>query len=200
MDQGIGDRQVTQPLLRVEALRAGYDRPVVGPVSFSLVPGEVVGLGGVNGAGKSTLLQAITRSARIFDGRVERDTGLRIRHHRQRPEQTPELPLTGRELLDLLGVSAQRLPEALGPLMDEPIARCSGGQYQLLQACACLCGDAGLVLLDEPTNNLDGGAQRVLGSLLQPAPERAILIVSHERSFLEAHCTRILELEGGGIH
>ncbi|MGM0435269.1 MAG: ATP-binding cassette domain-containing protein [Pseudomonadota bacterium] len=191
---------MTQPLLQVETLEAGYSEPVVGPVSFSLAPGEVVGLGGTNGAGKSTLLRAITRNARIFGGRVERRPGLRVRHHRQRPEQTPELPLTGRELLDLLGVQAHRLPQALDPILNEPIARRSGGQYQLLQACACLCGDAELVLLDEPTNNLDGNAQQVLGSLLQPEPERAILIVSHERPFLEAHCTRILELEGGRLH
>ena len=65
-------------LLRVEGLVAGYSRPVVGPLSFTVGSGEVVGLWGTNGTGKSTVLNAIGRSARVFDGIVERAPGLTL--------------------------------------------------------------------------------------------------------------------------
>jgi len=183
-----------QALLQVERLRAGYTGPVVGPVSFLVQPGEVLGLGGLNGAGKSTVLRALTGTARVFAGRIHRAPGLRIAHHQQRPERPPELPLLGRELLALLRAE-QDPPALVQPLLDEPIARMSGGQYQLLQAWACLNSQANLVLLDEPTNNLDGTAIEALGDMLaRLGPGRAAILVSHEQTFLDRHCARQIEV------
>ena len=65
----------------------------------------------------------------------------------------------------------------------------------MLEAWACLGGDAELVLLDEPTNNLDGDAMEALADFIRAArPPRAILMVSHERDFLQANCSRIVEV------
>ncbi len=174
---------------------AGYTGPVVGPVSFDLYAGEVLGLGGANGAGKSTLLRALTGSARIFSGRIDRHpSGVRVAHHRQRPERPPELPLLGRELVALLGAPSDP-PPLIARLMGQPIALMSGGQYQLLQAWACLNSGADVVLLDEPTNNLDGSAIEVLSGILHRlGPDRAVILVSHERPFLEANCNRQLDI------
>ncbi len=183
-----------QALLQVEKLSAGYTGPVVGPVSISLQPGEVLGLGGLNGAGKSTVLRALTGTARVFAGRIDRAPGLRIAHHQQRPERPPELPLLGRELLALLNAE-QDPPALVQPLLDRPIARMSGGQYQLLQAWACLNSAADVVLLDEPTNNLDGTAIQALGDMLATlGPDRAAILVSHEQAFLDRYCARQIEV------
>ena len=57
---------MTEALLEVDSLVAGYTEPVVGPLSFALEPGEIVGLAGPSGVGKSTVLGAIIGSARVF--------------------------------------------------------------------------------------------------------------------------------------
>ncbi|MDX1588213.1 MAG: ATP-binding cassette domain-containing protein [Oleiphilaceae bacterium] len=184
-----------QPLARFDAVCAGYRKPVVGPVSFTVSAGEILGLAGANGAGKSTLLSALTGTARVFSGHIRRRDGLTVSHHRQRPEQPPELPLCGRELLELMGAVQTRYPPQIEPLLEKPLAALSGGQFQFLQAYACLASQAELVILDEPTNNLDGHAIQALSGLLsRMAPHRAVLLVSHEQRFLQQHCSRIIEL------
>lgn len=183
-------------LVTLDQVTAGYSGPVTGPASFAVHRGETVGLGGPNGAGKSTLLRALTGAARVFSGAITRATGVRMSHHWQRPESPPELPLLGRELVDLLAGPETVPPALIRPLLDRPVRALSGGQFQLLQAWACLAAPVDLVLLDEPTNNLDGDAIAALGTLLtQRGPQRAILMVSHEREFLASHCDRFVELE-----
>ena len=182
-------------LLVLREVVAGYTRPVVGPVSFTVSSGQVVGLGGPNGAGKSTILRSITGMSRLFSGRIERSEPLRIAHQWQRPELPPELALLGRELYALLGADPARAPSIIQPLMSLPLYRLSGGQFQLLQTLACLCSPAQVVLMDEPTNNLDGSALDALSAMLHELdPSRAVVLVSHELSFLEKHCTDLVEV------
>lgn len=183
------------PLVAIDALIAGYTGPVAGPVSFSVERGEVVGLSGRNGVGKSTVLRAMTGAARVFSGSVRRTPGLRMTHHWQRLEKPPELPLLGREFLRLLNADAMQPPERVHQLLDRPVRAMSGGQFQLLQAWACLAAPVDLVLLDEPTNNLDGDAIASLSHLLTTLPgDRSVVLVSHEQSFLDGHCHRVVEL------
>ncbi|WP_295582571.1 ATP-binding cassette domain-containing protein [uncultured Lamprocystis sp.] len=188
------------PLLRLEQVVAGYAAPVVGPVSCSIQAGDVLGLWGTNGSGKSTLLNAIADAARIFSGRIERAPGLTLFYQEQRPVRLPAMPLTGRDLLRCAAVPTHRPPPgSLSQHLNRRIDRLSGGQYQLLCVWAALAGSADLVLLDEPTNNLDPEHERLLAALLaQPRTHRddrrAVLLVSHERAFLESVCSRVLEL------
>ncbi|TVP59488.1 MAG: ATP-binding cassette domain-containing protein [Halomonadaceae bacterium] len=184
-----------QPLVTFAAVRAGYRQAVVGPVSFQVMPGEILGLSGANGAGKSTLLNALTGVARVFSGKIHRSPGLSVSHHRQRPVLPPELPLTGGELLRLMNAHHQDQPERLQPLLDKPLAKFSGGQFQFLQACACIGSQSDLIILDEPTNNLDGHAIHSLSGLLAAlAPHRGVLLVSHEQAFLQDHCSRVIDI------
>jgi zinc transport system ATP-binding protein len=192
-----------QLVLAVDGLVAGWRKPVVGPLSFALTAGEVVGLWGANGSGKSTLLAAIAGSARCFAGRVRRAPGLGLALQPQAPVRFAPLPVTGRELLRIAGIrvagadpQAAGLPPTLAPVLGRRLDRISGGQYQLLCVWAALAGAARLVLLDEPTNNLDPTHAAVLGDMLAARrAERAVLLVSHERPFLDAHCTRVLALD-----
>lgn len=188
-------------LLAVDGLVAGWSRPVVGPVSLALSAGEVVGLWGANGSGKSTLLATIAGLARCFAGQVRRASGVQVAVQPQAPVRFTPLPVTGRELLAIAGAdagsghSASDLPDSLQRLLPQRLDRVSGGQHQLLSVWAALSGRSRLVLLDEPTNNLDPAHTAVLVEILAArAADRAVLLVSHEWDFLAAHCTRVLEL------
>jgi ABC-type Mn2+/Zn2+ transport system ATPase subunit len=184
------------PVLEIDALVAGYREPVVGPVSFSVAPGEIVGLAGPNGAGKSTLLGAIIGTTRIFSGSVRRREGLRVAAQAQVPSRLREMPITSNELLRITGAHRHAVPAPVGPLLDMRLDRLSGGQYQLLNVWACLGCGADLVLLDEPTNNMDVQVERNLAALLISSREegRAMLLVSHEHDFLEKVSTRLVEV------
>src|SRR5258708_9254702 len=93
-------------LLVVKELSAGYGRPVVGPLSFSVRLGDVIGVHGPNGSGKSTLLNAIAGGARIFSGSVHRRPGGRVSHQQQAALPLDDVPLSVNQLLGLTGSHA----------------------------------------------------------------------------------------------
>lgn len=188
---------VSSSLLEVADLRAGYRTPVVGPLSLAIYPGEVLGLWGANGTGKSTLLHAIARGARVFSGRIQRKPGLTLAYQEQHPVRLPAMPLTGLDLLRAAGGHRTAVPEPIAPLLGRRLDRLSGGQYQLLTVWCALAAPADLVLLDEPTNNLDPEAESLLTRILgSQGGERTVLVVSHERAFLAAACSRVIGLDG----
>lgn len=178
---------------------AGYERPVSPPATLTVRLGDVVGLAGPNGIGKSTLLKAVLGTSRLFSGHIERRPGLRIGYLPQHPVRLPEAPLSGAEMLAALGVDALVPPTCLSDRLATRIDRLSGGEYQLLMLWATLAADDELILLDEPTNNLDGRHVGLAAELLAAArPRRATLVVSHDRGFLDAVCTHIVELKAAG--
>ncbi len=197
---------MSSPLLRVDHLVAGYGRPVVGPISLDILPGEVVGLWGANGCGKSTLLNAIADRADVLTGRIVRMAGLVLAYQEQHPVRLPTMPVTGRELLGYAGASTQSMPADLQPALRQRLDHLSGGQYQLLCVWAALAGPADLILLDEPTNNLDPEREALLTGMLRRlervadrpvggrAAGRGVLLVSHERRFLDDACTRVIRI------
>ncbi|MBP1635654.1 MAG: transporter [Acidobacteria bacterium] len=184
-------------LLDVEALVAGYRDPVVGPVSFRLHRGEILGLAGPNGSGKSTVLRALIGRARIFSGQVRRGDGpIATAVQAQRPVRLAEMPITGREYLRLMDAARQAPPPQLAGLLDLRLDQLSGGQFQLLHVWACLGSPADLVLLDEPDNNMDPKARATLIDVLHGTrlAGRGVLVVSHEHDLVETVCTRIVEV------
>lgn len=184
-------------LLVLEALLAGYDRPVGQALDLCLARGEVVGLWGPNGAGKSTVLKALVGAARCHAGRFTLAPGARVAYLAQRQVRPPELPLSGAEMLAFLGVDRARLPEGLAECLHRRVDALSGGQYQLLCLWATLAGGADVVLLDEPTNHLDPRRIALAAEeILLRRADVGCLVVSHDRAFLESIGTRVIEVRG----
>jgi zinc transport system ATP-binding protein len=187
---------MSQSLLVANGLVAGYAEPVIGPLSFSVEPGEVVGLWGANGCGKSTLLRTIADKARIFEGSLERRPGLTLAWQMQQPIRLDEMPLDAHDYLRYAQADREAPPALMTPWLDRRIDTLSGGEFQLLAVWASLGGWAELVLLDEPTNNLDPEGQQTLVEILKTEQAiRAVLLVSHEHSFLEHACDRLIDIE-----
>lgn len=184
-------------LLIVENLVAGWNQPATAPLNLQLRAGEVLGLTGPNGVGKSTLLAAIAGRARVFSGHLRRSTGTRIALQTQEIPPLLGLPLSGRDLLALTGTLADGLPPWLADRLDERLDRLSGGQRHYLALWAVLQAPADLVLLDEPTNNLDtAGVAHLTAHLRERAATGAgLLVVSHDAEFVAAVCDRVIRLE-----
>lgn len=182
-------------LLEADAAQAGYSAPVMQPVSLRVRAGEVIGIRGPNGCGKSTLLNALAGSATLFAGRITRRPGVRVAHQHQNPLPLENVPLSGSELLRLTGAAEEGLPAWIAALRPRRLDRLSGGQLQFLQVWACLRAPIDLVLLDEPTNNVDQtGIECLLAEIRRLRGKVAMLVVSHEPRFLEDACERILDM------
>lgn len=183
-------------LLSLEDLIAGWEQPVLGPFSGSVCRGEVVGLAGPNGAGKSTVLAAIAGSARVFSGAVVLSPGSRLAYQTQHQPPLQGLPLTGREMLALTDSDPQGLPPWLTDKLDQRLDRLSGGQRQFLALWAVLNSPADLILLDEPSNNLDVAGSRYLATAIRQRATKGagIVLISHEAELLASACDRQLSL------
>lgn len=188
-------------LLRAEQLVVGWQQPATQPLDLTISAGEIVGLTGPNGVGKSTLLAAIAGRARVFSGRIEQHPGLRLGLLRQDVPPVVGMPLSGRELLVLTGASPEGLPAWLADRLDIRLDKLSGGQRHYLTLWAILQAPADLVLLDEPTNNLDvAGVAHLTEHLRDRAAAGAgILVVSHDTAFVDAVCDRVIGLRGNDV-
>ena len=183
-------------MLALYGVQAGYRAALSAPVSFAVQRGEVVGLAGPNGVGKSTLLKALLGEARLLAGRVEKGEGTRIAYLPQQPVRLSEAPLTGVELLRLVHADRLLPPKRLKTRLGQRIDRLSGGEYQLLMLWATLATDADLMLLDEPTNNLDLGHVEIAAEEILAARQHcATLLVSHDPDFLGRVSDRVITLE-----
>jgi ATPase subunit of ABC transporter with duplicated ATPase domains len=190
---------MSDPLLITDGLVAGWGQPVTPPLSLKLEAGEIVGLVGPNGVGKSTYLSALTGGAGIFQGRLQKRPGLRLALQTQASPPFAGLPLCGEELLQLTGASPEGLPPWLADKLGWRLDRLSGGQRHFLALWAILQAPADVVLLDEPTNNLDVAGVSHLGlALCRRAREGAgLLVVSHDHAFVDTVCHRIVSVGEG---
>ncbi len=188
------------------------DLPLLDNVDFSVEPGERIGLIGRNGTGKSSLLSVLAGAAELDDGEVRRLDGLTVHY----VEQEPLLPdaATFRDSLAERGKIFARSDEretwralakideclqffGLDPEADPEHA--SGGEKKRAALALALASEADLLLLDEPTNHLDILAIGLLEETLRSTvrSQRALVVVTHDRQFLDNVSTRIVELDRG---
>lgn len=189
---------MNKALIRTEQLVAGWQQPTTAPLDLSLNAGQILGLTGPNGVGKSTILSALTGRAKCFSGKIDLRPGLRLALQTQDVPPVDGLPLSGKELLALTGASPQGLPPWLQERLNQRLDRLSGGQRHYLSLWAILQAPADVVLLDEPTNNLDaaGTEHLVLALRQRVAHDAAILLVSHDDAFVSAVCDQVLVMKG----
>ena len=182
-------------LLQLKEAVLGYQRPVIGPLNLTLNLGDRIGIWGPNGCGKSTLLRFFTGKSRLLSGAITLAEGTQIAYQPQHPVRPAELPLTGREYLRLMSADMEGLPARVRPYLDQRIDRLSGGQFQILSTWANLASHGQLVLLDEPTNNLDPDAIALLSETICAMPAaHGLIVVSHERDFVASVAHRVVEL------
>jgi len=193
-------------LVNLENVVKGYgQRVLLDGVSAGVAAGESIGLVGRNGAGKSTLLGLLAGSERPDTGRVTRARDLRVGHLPQADRLTGTvagLVTGGRPEHEWASDARIRsLITALLPDIDfnSDAERLSGGESRRVALAALLAGQHDLLLLDEPTNHLDVEAVAWLAGFLREQGT-AMVVVTHDRWFLDAATIRTWELADGRLH
>jgi len=195
-------------MLNVENLGKNYGgHEVVRKVGFSIDNGEAVGLLGANGAGKSTLIKSILDL-------VHADTGsIRIDGSFAYLPELPQLPLslTALQLLSFKSracdLPASSISEAFSASglqecdLNRPVRSFSKGMKQRVSLALTLCGNPGLMLLDEPMSGLDALGRAEILHLLQQRKDdgTAILMSSHIVTDMVRLCDRVMIMAGGQI-
>ena len=194
-------------LLSAEQISKTYGtRKVLDRVSLYLEAGQKLGVIGVNGTGKSTLLRILAGAEEPDEGRVIRDPNVRLNY-------LPQLPAFDEKNTVLEQVFAGVSPEAralaeyeaktiltrLGvPLFEQRVGVLSGGQRKRVALCSALACPCDVLILDEPTNHLDSGMVAWLEDELRQF-KGALVMVTHDRYFLERVVGRMVEVEGGAL-
>lgn len=192
-------------MILVDADALGASRPgrtLFEDLDLTISEGDRLAVVGMNGTGKSTLLGIIAGAIEAESGEVRRGRGVEVALLDQAPR------LEGRTLREALHhglhsgeweveAVADRL--GLGAEMEAPVRTLSGGQIKRAALSRTLVSDAQLLVLDEPTNHLDIDAIDWLEERLA-VHRGALLMVTHDRHFLDRVCTRILELDKGRAH
>lgn len=183
----------------------GRGREVVRDLSLLFWRGERVGIIGPNGAGKTVLLRCILGQIAPTAGSVRVGPSTTLGYYDQEhrtldPQSTLAMaltnanPMTDRDLYGLMGRFLFHAEEASKRIRD-----LSGGEKARVQMARLMLQGANCLLLDEPTNNLDIGSAEALEEALEGF-EGTLLVVSHDRYFLDSLVSRIVELEDGTGH
>ena len=195
-------------LLNMESVRKTYgDRTLLDDVTFYMKQGDRVGVVGVNGCGKSTFLRLAAGKEKPDSGSVSYDPNVRLGYLPQDPAYDPEntvmeqveagLDPTAREIARY---EAVEILTRLGIAdVGQKMGALSGGQRKRVALAACLVHPCDLLLLDEPTNHLDAEMIGWLETYLQRFTG-GILLVTHDRYFLERIADRTLEVSFGRLY
>lgn len=184
-------------------------RTLINAFSTRILRGDRIGLLGPNGIGKSTLLKLILGEIEPDSGKIERGTNLNIAYFDQMREQLDEeatLADTISPGSDFVEIGTERkhvisyLEDFLFPPQRSrsPVKSLSGGERNRLLLARLFARPTNVLVLDEPTNDLDIDTLELLESLLQEY-KGTLFLVSHDREFLENTVTQVIAFEGNGV-
>jgi ATP-binding cassette subfamily F protein 3 len=198
----------SEKALELKRLAMGFDDDLLFcDVSLLVKHGERVGLVGGNGAGKSVLFSLILGYNTPLDGEVKIAPGVKLGYYAQEHQTLANwMDRTPVEFIRDVNPSGEG--EAVAKLIKFlfkyeqtrlPIRGLSGGERSRLQLLALMLTNPNLLLLDEPTNNLDIESAEALEGALDDF-EGSLLVISHDRYFLERVTDRVVELREDGLH
>lgn len=204
-------------LLSAEKVYKGYsERQLLDGCSLAIGEGEKIGLIGINGTGKSTLLKVMAGIAPPDSGIVTRAGGVRVAYLPQNPLFDGETTVL-QQVMKGVAIDEERAKDAkviqqadeyqcksilnqlgLGDY-EQKIAQLSGGQKRRVALACALAAEAEVLILDEPTNHIDSEMVDWLEGYLKRF-QGALLMVTHDRYFLERVVNRIVELDHGRLY
>ncbi len=195
-------------LLSAEKIRKSYSEKILlKNVSLGIQEGDKIGMIGVNGTGKSTLLKIVAGQESPDSGTVTKFGSVRVGYLPQNPvfpegvtvleqvkqgiaqQQRESKEYECKAILTRLGITD----------FDEPVSRLSGGQKKRVSLASALVTPVEVLVLDEPTNHMDNDMVDWLENYLARYPG-ALLMVTHDRYFLDRVTNRIVELQDGNLY
>ncbi|MDP1970452.1 MAG: ATP-binding cassette domain-containing protein, partial [Methylobacter sp.] len=196
-------------VVEVNDISFGYeDRPIVKHFSTLIQRGDKIGLIGPNGAGKSTLLKLLLKQLEPNSGTVEQGTKLEIAYFDQLRDQldpnmtVAETVADGNDFVEIAG-NQRHVMSYLGDFLfaparaRSPVKSLSGGEKNRLLLARLFTKPSNLIIMDEPTNDLDLETLELLEEKLVDF-DGTLLLVSHDRAFLDNVVTSVFVLDGSG--
>ncbi|MCM3748456.1 ABC-F family ATP-binding cassette domain-containing protein [Paenibacillus pasadenensis] len=210
LDLSVASSRLGRKIVELEHVGKSYgDRTLIRDFSYIAVPEDRVGIIGRNGSGKSTLLKLIAGRLQPDAGEVALGPTVKLGYFSQEHEEMDE----SMRVIEYIREQAEQVRTgdgttiSAGQLLERflfppamqwsPIAKLSGGEKRRLQLLRILSGAPNVLLLDEPTNDLDIATLSVLEDYLEDFPG-VVLVVSHDRYFLDRTVERIFAFEGNG--
>jgi len=186
-------------------VRKEYDHVVFDHVDLTIKRGEKVAFVGRNGEGKSTLVKCIMEQI-PYDGELKVGYGVKIGYFAQNQAQLLDENLSVFDTIDRVAVGdiRTRIKDILGAFMfggeasEKPVKVLSGGERSRLAMIRLLLEPVNLLILDEPTNHLDMASKDVLKKAIQEF-EGTVILVSHDRDFLDGLVEKVYEFAHGRV-
>ncbi len=192
---------------RIDSMHFRYDiKPVLSDLSLNIYRGEKIALVGINGAGKTTMTRLLTGQLQPVAGTVGLGERVQVGYYAQHQIDTLNLdrtvlqevsesadPAHRTSIRDILGMF-----RFTGEEVDKKIAVLSGGEKARVSLAKILLSPVNFLIMDEPTNHLDARSREALEKALNNY-EGTLLVISHDRYFLDKLVSRVVELRDAGL-
>ncbi len=197
--------ETSQLVFQSDGLTIGFaGRPLLTLPAFTVEARDRVAIVGANGSGKTSLLKVLLGELQPLEGRVKPGHRVRLRYYDQHLADLDPNKTLLQELHEASGLPEETLRKFAGRLLFsgddafKTIRTLSGGEKSRVALGKLMLDDAGLLLLDEPTNHLDIPSQEMLEEALSKY-DGTLMLVSHDRYFIDALVTRIWSIENGVV-